>query len=67
MLFNLQLIYGKRQVLFLSVVIVQLIGLAPWKVIEENSSSTMSVNGNLNLLLVVSDIQKFDLVFVVLS
>ena len=67
MLFNLQLIQGKRQVLFLSVVIVQLEGLAPWKIIEDNSSSIMSVNGNLNLLLVVSDIQKFDLFFVVLS
>ena len=38
MFFNLQLIKGKRKVLFLSVVIVQLLGLAPWKVIEDNSS-----------------------------
>ena len=40
--------------LFLSVVIVQLIGLAPWKVIEDNSPSIMSANENSNSLLVVS-------------
>ena len=54
-------------VLFLSVVIVQLLGLAPWKVIEDSSLNIMSVNEYFNLLLLVSWIQKFDLVFVVLS
>ena len=39
--------------LFLSVFIVQLIGLAPWKIIEDGSSNIMSRNVNLNLLLIV--------------
>ena len=39
---------------FLSVVIVQFQGLAPWKVIEDKSSNIISVNEKLNLLLVVS-------------
>ena len=37
----------------LSVVIVQLIGLASRKLIEDYSSNIMSVNENLNLLLEV--------------
>ena len=39
--------------LFLSFVIVKLIGLAPSKFIQDNSSNNMSVNENLNLMMEV--------------
>ena len=44
---------GERLGLFLSVVIVQFLGLAPLKLVEDFSSKNLSVKENLSLLLAV--------------